>query len=86
MGHSGRRSKTPALGGGFCLGAASHRLEVDAPAVDIAGIARGVVVHSELPDAIQEFCRQIQGDRLFDIVGTGAGAVVDVVERAIRSD
>ena len=59
--------------------------ERDRPAVDVTNVAGRIVINSQLPDTVQGLRRQIQTDGLVDVVRTGTGAVVDVVQAAIRS-
>src|SRR5690606_1721432 len=75
-----KRGTGPSTGTPYC------RLERDAPAVDLAGIAPAAVGHAQLPRAVEGLARQVTGVGLDDVVGAAAGAVVHAVHAAIRRD
>src|SRR5688572_27985126 len=62
------------------------RSERDAPAVERAGITLAVVLHAQVPLAIETLAGQIDGVGLVDVVGAAAGAVVQLVHAAVRRD
>src|SRR3546814_245314 len=77
--------RAPALAGAPCL-ALRHRSERDAPAVDLACVAPGIVGHAQPPRAVEALDRQVAGVGLDDVVGAAAGAVVQAVHAAVRCE
>lgn len=72
------RTKKPRLGSrGKETGTPWAPSERGAPAVDAAGGARPVVVDPQVPRAIAPLGGEVERDRLDDVVGGAAGAVVD---------
>src|SRR3546814_2818823 len=77
--------RAPALAGAPCL-ALRHRSERDAPAVDLACVAPGIVGHAQPPRAVEALDRQVAGVGLDDVVGAAAGAVVQAINAAVRCE
>src|SRR3546814_18495379 len=77
--------RAPALAGAPCL-ALRHRSERDAPAVDLACVAPGIVGHAQPPRAVAALDRQVAGVGLDDVVGAAAGAVVPAINAAVRCE
>src|SRR3546814_13897210 len=60
------------------------RSERNAPAVERPGVAPAVVLHAQVPGAVQALARQVDRVGLVDVVAAAATAVVQLVHAAIR--